>query len=88
MLDVQLPESGSSQNVFVLDKFSENNNDSKRSDKRYGLKSRDSGTDENMRIILEYPMETDRESKCREEDLKEIRKILSGMLENFMSKFA
>lgn len=74
--------------AHVLDKRLKNKNDSKRSDKRYGLKSRDSGISENMRIILEYPTETDREVKCREEDLKEVRKILSGMLENFMSKLA
>ena len=86
MLNNQLPESRSCQNVLVLDKFSENINGSKRSGKEYGLKNSGSKTSGDMRIILEFSTEVDEKNSRREEDLKEIREILSGMLENFMRK--
>lgn len=83
MLNVQLPENRSSQNV--LDKFLENINDSKRGDKEYGLKNNESESLENMRIILEFPAETDKESDSKE-DLKDVKRMLSEMLENFIQK--
>lgn len=86
MLNNQLPESRSCQNVLVLDKFSENINGSKRSDKEYGLKNSGSKTSENMRIILEFPAEDEKENDSREESIKEVRRILSVMLEKFMRK--
>jgi len=86
MLNVQLPESRSCQNVLVLDKFSENINGSKRSDKEYGLKNRGSKTSENMRIILEFPTENEKGNDSREESIKDVRRILSVMLEKFMRK--
>ena len=86
MLNNQLPESRSYQNVLVLDKFSENINGSKRSDKEYGLKNSGSKTSENMRIILEFPTEDDIGNDNREESIQDVRRILSGMLEKFMRK--
>lgn len=88
MLNNQLPESRSCQNVLVLDKFSENINCSKRSDKEYGLKNSGSKISENMRIILEFPTEDDKENDSREESIKDVRRILSGMLEKFMRKIS
>lgn len=83
MLNAQLPENRSSQNA--LDKFLENINDSKRGDKEYGLKNSESEALENMKIILEFPAETDKENDSKE-DLKDVKRILSGMLENFIQK--
>ena len=75
MLNVQLFENRSSQNV--LDKFLENINDSKRGDKEYRLKNNESKSSENMRIILEFPAETE---KMRKECCQKCWKILSKKL--------
>lgn len=83
MLNVQLFKNRSSQNV--LDKFLENINDSKRGDKEYRLKNNESKSSENMRIILEFPAETDKENDSKE-DLKDAKRMLSEMLENFIQK--
>ena len=50
------------------------------------MKNSGSKTSGDMRIILEFPPVVVEKNSRREEDLKEIRGILSGMLENFMRK--
>ena len=50
------------------------------------MKNSGSKTSENMRVILEFPTEDEKENDSREESIKDVRRILSVMLEKFMRK--